>query len=763
VPLRLDQTAFGAGELSPSIEKRHDLEKWDVGLKQAKNVYILKQGGFIKRPGLQFIAETKDSSAAARLIEFEFKTTQTYVLEFGNLYMRVVKDNGLVLTGSAKTITGATRADPVVITTSGAHGLSNGTEVYITGIVGMTELNGRNFRIANVASTTFELQDMYSANLDGSAFTTWVSGGTADTIFEVTTPYLTADLSALDYVQSADTMYIVHPDHAPRKLTRTGHAAWTLTTVSFVPTQAAPTAPSAVATVGAGAITYSYVITAISDTTGEESLPTSAATCTNDLSTSGNYNTVSWTGAAGADRNRVYKLENGVHRYIGFTTAVTFDDENIDPDDNDTPPEATALFGGAGKYPAAVSFYEQRLTLGGSDDEPQTLWLGRSEALENFSVSVISQANDAITLRLFGQQVNEIRHLVELNELFILTSGSERSLRGNDGFITPTNGLRSNISFRGGKKVKPFVVGDSILFVQDAGETIYEKTFQGFDGQGRSRYAERELTIMAEHLLRGRTCDDWSFAQAPDSLVMLATSDATGLYLTYHREHDIWALTQCLPGGSGQIESVASIRDGSYDAHYAIVKRTINGVTKRYIERQSDRYITDITDAFYVDSGLTYDGAATTTITGLHHLEGSSVVALADGAVLPAMTVALGAVTLPAAAEKVHVGLSYQALAQTLPPHIATRGGSSQGRRKRIAGITLGVRNALGVKVGPSEAEARHIIPRNVAGVAPMIDVGDYEMPNSPKWGREVTLFIVSDDPLPMEITHITPDVTLGG
>lgn len=762
MPLRLDQSGFGGGELSPAIAVRHDLEKWDVGLKHAENVIVLKQGGLLKRPGFQFLAEVKDSSAFTRLIPFQFKTTQTYILEFGNLYVRILKDNGQVLTGSAATITGATQANPVVVTTSGAHGLSNGTEIYISGVVGMTELNGRNFRIANVTGTTMELLDLFDDNVDGTGFAAYSSGGEADTIYEVATPYTTADLQNLDFAQSADTMYLAHPSHAPRKLTRTGHNAWTLAVVSFSPSQAAPTLPGAVASVGTGSVTYSYVVTAVSETTNEESAPTSAATCTNDLTTSGNHNTVSWTAASGADRYRVYKLENGVHRYAGFTTSTSFVDENIDPDDNVTPPENTTLFSGANEYPSAVAFFEQRLAYASSVNDPQTVWLGRSESLENFSTSVITQANDAITVRLFGQQVNEIRFLIELNELFILTSGSERSLRGNDGFLTPTNGLRSNISARGAKKVKPITIGDSILFVQDAGEIIYEKVFTGFDGQGRSVYSERELTIMAEHLFRGRSVSDWAYAQAPDSIILMATSDATGLYMTYHREHDIWALTRCGPGGAGQIESVASIRDGSYDAPYAVIKRTINSQTKRYIERQADRYINDIADAFYVDSGLSYDGAATTSITGLHHLKGQTVRVLGDGGVQADKTVsASGGITVDSAA-KVHVGLGYQALVETLPPHIATRSGSSQGRKKRIAQVTIGVRNSRGVKVGPSAAQARDVIRRSVAGIPPM-QTGDFEVPISPQWGREPTIFIISDDPLPMEITHITPDVALGG
>ena len=756
MPFDLKQSGFSGGELSPAIYARHDLEKFSVGLKQAINVILLKQGGFAKRPGTMFVAEVKDSDAETRILPFRFNTTQTYILEFGNLYMRVIRDNGQVLTDAAVSLTAATQANPVVVTSAG-HGFSDGDEVFVTGVVGMTQLNNRNFVVASAGANTFALQ-----GVDGSAFSAYVSGGTADAVYEITTPYTTAQLQEIDYVQSADTMYIVHPDHAPRKLQRTDHNAWTISSVTFVPTFSAPASISASASVGSGSTTYEYTVTAVSALSGEESLPGTLSSTTNDLTTSGNRNQVTWSAVTDAARYRVYKKENGVFRFAGFTTATSFLDENIDPDDNDTPPESTTLFSATGDYPGAVHFFEQRLAFAGSDNEPQTIWMGRSEALENFTQSVITQPNDAITVRLFGQDVSRIRFLVELNELFILTSGSERSLRGNDGFLSPTNGIRSNISTRGTGTVRPIIVGSDILFVQEVGETVFEKEFAGFDGQGRSLYRERELTVMSEHLFRNRQIKRWAYGQSPDSLLMCATSDATGLCMTYHKEHDIWGWTQLSMGGSGAVEDVASIRDGSYDAHYSVVKRTINGATRRYIERVSDRYITAAEDSLFLDSSLTYDGSAATTISGLHHLEGASVVALADGAVVGAQTVADGEITLSKSASKVHVGFSYRGLVETLPPHISLRSGSSQGKQKRIPSVTVGYRDSRGIKIGPDLNNLVDLIKRNDSGVIPL-QTGQDEMPNAPEWGRDVSLFLVSDDPLPMEVTHITPEVEVGG
>ena len=129
-----------AGELTNRLRGRTDLAKYFNGADTLTNFLIFPQGGVTRRPGSRYVAETKDSTKKSVGISFTFSVTQSYFLEFGNLYMRAYRNGGQVLE-TAKTITGATQANPVVVTTSAAHGFSNGDEVFITGVVGMTELN----------------------------------------------------------------------------------------------------------------------------------------------------------------------------------------------------------------------------------------------------------------------------------------------------------------------------------------------------------------------------------------------------------------------------------------------------------------------------------------------------------------------------------------------------------------------------------------------------------------------------------------------
>lgn len=219
------QPAYIGGELSPLVRGRVDNERWDASLEQCENGIPLIQGPIMKRPGSKYIANAHDDTVSSRLIDFRFSTEQSYVLEFGDSIVRVYKDQALVLDGAAADITGATAANPVVITTSGSHGFNDGDHVYIASVGGMTSVNNRVFEVANKTSTTFEL-----SGVDGSSYPAYTSGGTVAKVYEFASPYGSADLDGLTWIQSADTLYIFHEDYQPRTLTRTGHTSWTFDT-----------------------------------------------------------------------------------------------------------------------------------------------------------------------------------------------------------------------------------------------------------------------------------------------------------------------------------------------------------------------------------------------------------------------------------------------------------------------------------------------------------------------------------------------------
>ena len=225
-------SSFSAGEISPLLEGRTGLEKYKEGLADLTNMIVMPTGGTKRRPGTEYLGEVKTSSVLSRLIPFQFKSTDTYILEFGNEIMRVYRNGAQVLNATAKTITAATKASPGVLT-SNSHGFSNGDEIFIASVGGMAELNGRNYRVANSTTNTFTLTDLFGVAINTTSFTTYTSGGTATEIFELATPYPEAKLPDVRFVQSADTMYFVHPEYAIRTLTRSDHNNWSFATPSI--------------------------------------------------------------------------------------------------------------------------------------------------------------------------------------------------------------------------------------------------------------------------------------------------------------------------------------------------------------------------------------------------------------------------------------------------------------------------------------------------------------------------------------------------
>ena len=547
--VKVIQPNLSGGEVSDAIAARVDIDKYKTSVYKCENFFPMVHGGLTNRPGLQFIAEAK-GTGTTRLIPFEYNTTQTYVLELGDQYIRVFKDAGQVLdTSVSLTITGATAADPVVITTSTSHGLSAGESVYITGVAGMTQLNGRTFNITSLTATTFSIQNSAAADVDGSSYTAYTSGGTADKVFELATPYAAADIFDLEYVQSADVMTITHPNYAPRDLTRTDHDAWTLSTITFAPSQAAPTGVSVTAT--GCSTTFTYAVTAVNEETLEESLPATGSSSTSKDAAWDN--TVTWTVAAGAGTYNIYREKNGIYGFVGRAEGTSFNDDNIDPDGADTPPKARNPFNGAGDYPSTVGYHQQRRIFANTDNDTQKFFMSQTGNISNMSFSSPQKDDDAITVTIASRQVNEIRHFVSLSDLVILTSGGEWLVEGIDGVITPSGIQVKPQSYYGSTNLTPIVAGDIVIYMQP-GQTVRDL---GYKYESDS-YSGNDLSVLARHLFDYNSVSDWSFAQAQHNLIWCVRDDGICLSLTYSREQNVFGWARHTT--QGDFKSVAAIR-----------------------------------------------------------------------------------------------------------------------------------------------------------------------------------------------------------
>lgn len=601
---------FSAGEISPSLYSRCDLTKYQTGLRTCRNFMVKRSGGVQNRPGTSFIGEAKDSSKSVRLIPFIFNTLQTYVLEFGDQYIRFIKD-GVYITDSTKIITSITKASQALVTAT-AHGFSNGDEVEISGVAGMTEVNGRNFKVSDVATNTFKLKLMDGTTyLDSSGFGSAGTGGQADRVYTIASTYLEADLFALKYVQSADVMTIVHPTYLPRELSRSSDTSWSLSNISFA-ASISPPGGMAVSFSGSGAFSPAYCVTSIAANTYEESIASSIVTATSSPApTASAPNNIQWTnvGATVVEYN-VYKRPNAstAFGFIGIASSGSspgFNDTGIEPDFSITPPLARNPFGSSNNYPSTVTYFQQRLMFANTNNDPETAFGSQTGLFHNFQTSIPIQDDDAITFNLVGRQVNGVHHLIDIGRLAVMTQVGEWVIEGDQsGILTPSQINPRQHSYNGSlKNLSPIVIDSSALYVQARGTIVRDFNFD-FQIDG---YRGNDLTIFSSHLFDSYSLLDWTYQKIPHSTIWAVRDDGTLLGLTRIVEQQIlgWHRHDF---ENGLVESVCSVPEGNEDTLYLVINRTIDGSTKRYIEKFNTRQIDDIVDSIFMDSALSYDG-----------------------------------------------------------------------------------------------------------------------------------------------------------
>ena len=844
----VELTNFTGGELSPRLDGRTDLTKYTSGCATLENLVVYPHGSAARRPGSTFLAEVANSANKTRLIPFEFSTTQTYMLEFSNLKMRVYKDSGSVLEGD-KTISGITAANPAVVTAT-SHGYSNGDEVVITAVAGMTEVNGKRFLVADKTTNTFELQDKDGVDINSSAFTAYSSGGVANKVFELATPYTTAQLFDIKFAQSADVMYITHPEHEVEKLSRTGHTAWTLTDVDFT------NGPFQDANITTTTLT-----------------PSSASTGSRDITASATTGINNDQGWLATDVGRQIHFNSGYATITARTSATVVVANVTTAFTNANAITAWQLgaFSDTTGHPSSVTFFEQRLVFAGTTNQPQTIFFSRSGDYENMDANIGGTVadDDAIIYTIASNQVNAIRFMTATRTLIIGTAGGEFTVSGGgtDSAVTPTNILIKKQSNHGSANVDAIAVGNATLFLQRAKRKIRELAYN-FDVDG---YIAPDMTILAEHITEGGLTQI-AYQQEPNQIIYAVRGDGELAGLTYQREQQVTAwhrhifggrfgnatvtvtdfaniangtrivltkadgttttftsatssttgkfhttssnnqtatnlktlidadsdftatvssnvvtITETSPLSTGFLtitslddatrltrtnegkavcESVAVIPtdDTEYQV-YVIIKRTINGATRRFVEILNvfDFDETDNTSFNFLDSALSYSGSAVSTLSGLDHLEGQTVSILANGATHPDKTVSSGSITLDRSATSVKVGLAYTSLLQTMRLNAGSQNGTSQGKTKRIYDITVRMFETIGVEVGPDLSNMERIPFRSSAdlmdeGIPPF--TGDKEVEFRGNYETDGFIFVRQTQPLPFTILSLYPRLT---
>lgn len=620
-----DFSAFNYGYVSPKLRGRVDKDFYSQSMDYLLNYISTPQGELSYRFGSIFVSRTRGNKIA-RLIPFIFETSQSYQIEVTDQAMRFYKDHGLI-TNTPLAITAITQAAAAQVTIP-AHGLVLGDPLFFSGINGMHQLNGIEAAVASVVDA-----NNITIAVNTTSYTTYVSGGTAAKIVEITTPYLEADIFDLDYTQTENTMYIAHRSYQPRKLTRSSHTAWTCATFSFIGnpfgvTKAASQAITAITAANPAVITYS------------------------GADTYANGDTVALSGILGMTQM------NGKNVTVANvnTVANTFEAQGVDA-------TAFTAYSSGGiieeyttfSYPSLVTLFEGRLIYGASDSFPTKLWFSKAGELDDFTYGTL--AADAIQYRLRANQANRIRWMAPAEDYLAFgTSGSEYRVSGggtND-TITPTNISIKPSSFNGVSSTKPINLDSYILFVQRNGRTVRSFEYNALqDG-----YSSPDRTLLADHIGKSKITE-LSHTTGSPNVIWGKRSDGKLAGLTFDPAQQVVAWH--LHNTQGSWLSISTIpEENDDDELWQVVERTVNGVTTRCVEYTPNSPDIPIIEDFFtgVDNGvddtasfltalwntqktllhadcaLIYDGRdfATTTLTVTGSLEAGSSVTLTAGA-----------------------------------------------------------------------------------------------------------------------------------
>lgn len=616
------ERSFSGGEVSPQLYGRVDQAKYASGLRTCRNMPVMRHGGVINRPGLQFIAEQPFLSGdfakgGAKFVPFIFnqKTGETFLVVITSGYISFIQNGGQVVEGPVA-IGGITNANPGVVFAPG-HGYSTLDEVIISGVSGMTQVNNRNFLVLVIDANHFSLFLSGVGNVDTTSYGAYVSGGSLNRVYKlnVNSTYGGVDVTLIKWAQTGDVITLVHPNVPPQELQRISALNWQLIPIDF---RAPVTAPSGVSASGGTASAGNnafYLITAVNANGDETEQPFApGAGFVNFLVNQANPMTINWTASPDAVLYRIYKTvapsANGIFGFIGTTNSTTFVDYGITPDyTNSLPalgPSGNIGFAGAGNYPSTVGFVQQRRCFGNSINDPTTIWMSRSGSFSNFAYHVVGAQpdDDPIVFIPANEQVNSIEHIIELRQMLLLTSGAEIAVNGNSsGTVTPSAVNPQAQSFFGAGILKPITFGDVCLFQQARGWFVRDLGY-AFEING---YRGNDLTIFSSHLFEGFTLENWTYQQIPNSIAWMARSDGDFLGLTYVREQQIlaWHRHDTI---NGTVLDVCSVPENPEDGVYFLIRRTISGVVRFYIERMANFHWSDVTQIALMDSWLRASG-----------------------------------------------------------------------------------------------------------------------------------------------------------
>jgi hypothetical protein len=738
--VNLSQTSFAGGELSPRALGRTDIERYQTALRVARNCHPVVTGGLKRREGSLYVAAAVSAvMGESILIPFVQGRDLAWVLEFGNLTVRIY-------------------------------------------------------------------------NADGT-----------DTGVALATPYTIAMLTTIDWAQSEATLYLFNHAAPIQRLQRLGSGTWVLgaapfTTLPFSEVGIAPATSLtlSLATVGAGrtvtasaasflagdvgrGIIYDAgiaVITGFTSTTvvtvtitrafPSVSVPVSQWTLEGSPQTTVTPNAKDPVGAsitltASADSWRsgdvgvMVRINTGLCRITSLTSALIANATIVRELSSTVAAPALAwsieypVWTAALGYPRTGTVHQQRLIAAGTTRFPRTVWGSRLAEPLDFELGTAD--DQAFSFTIDSDEASAIAYVSAARDLMVLTQSGEYTMRsGIEKPLTPTNVRVVPESNHGCDQVRPALIGNETLFVQRAGRKLRAMGYKyDFDA-----YRAPDITALADHMTKGGLV--WmAFQQEPDLMLWAVRTDGKFLTCTIDRDQQPSVIGWAQHETAGGVESIASIPNGDREQVWAIVRRTVNGATVRYLERFDGTFEplhpSTTTDGpeygCTVDCGIVVDNASGQTTFAVAHLANAQVDVVADGSPMGIFMVTAGSITLPRASKRTLIGLPFTSIGTLLTPEIGTGEGSVQGNAARTGELTMRFLDTIGARVIDAEGSTQ-TVPFRTFG----LDVLD----NAPEpftglmrvsklgWQRGASeLSVVQDQPLPMHLLGVMRKHTVNG
>lgn len=670
----INQTSFTAGELTPRLYGRAETAEFARALETARNAVLLPHGPIARRAGSKFVAETK-SSGAVRLIKFQVSQSTSYILEFGELYVRFYTESGKLLSGGVpyEIVSPYTAAQLDEI-----QYVQSGSSMYIVHPAVTPQI------LTRYGETDWAMDDMsispqptiedgykpagptltpsavsgYGVTFTASS-AVFLQGDVDRQIINLTTGgYGTAVITSV----TSSTVAICDILEAFPSTAAIASGNWkldlspvcdlevdssqvgstcTVSAKQLAGTQGTPATITAITAATPGVVTTSAAHgfangdrVVIKNVKGMTQLNGNIYTVGGATSTTfqlkddnnNNLNTTNYTTYASggtvallltdiavdafrsADVGKYILVNGGVLQILSVpnakkASAVVLKSLNSTEDSGSWSLEVPTWNSTRG-YPVAVGLYQQRLVLGGTTAQPQTVWFSETGVFDGFGIGPDDE--DSIEIELTSNEVNRINWIAASRDLIIGTSGAEITIsESSSAGLTPSSINQRTRTYLGSKSQQPAMVREEVLFIQGSNRKIrtfrYDFNLDGYTGE--------DLTFLSEHITEGGI-KELIYSQEPDTVVYAVTEKGDMLAGTYDRTKQIigWAKFTT----DGDYERVQTITSNEQDQVWVVVKRKINGATKRYVELFTVQSADSDTSG-YSDCYLTYSSPKVVT------------------------------------------------------------------------------------------------------------------------------------------------------